>query len=817
MKTKLTLFLLSLLNISIAIAQNDTIFLESSLKSLITQRRSDFRFKIGERDKSFISLKHSQTNTSYSISGWDTSKKSYLSIQFKKGNEKGFLINYETKQAYKYEEGDKKVYLLETAFENVLPNDKDLLQHDHPHKSYQFKEDQLLPVGNNLTDGAHLLQSRPGASTTILLDFDGEDISGWGYNFPEVYASNYTDDQIRKVWEVITADFLMFDVNITTDSNVFNSYATEDKLKCVFGTCTGLNKVGGLSLVNIFGTASGSLVNSNNSSNDIISVAHIGSHEIGHGLGLMHDGTMWPGPSVPYYEGHADWAPIMGTSYYKKYVTWSKGEYEFASQAQDDLQIIAGHLGNATDDKTSIESLVIGKGDSLNRADNYGVIENPNDVDTFQFELTEFGPVKLNIGTSVEHTNLDVEVELLDSNGASLTSKNILLNRTCEIDTNLNAGVYFLLVKAGSENGPNDGFTKYSSFGYYDINGTIPSSKKPSYDLSIAEVKGFEAICGESIIGDVTIKNLGDSAINGGELSILVDGILIESIPFSRILVSSESYDITGVTVNVKGAHNLKFEVNPTNGIVEDIESNNSIQIHYTLNEGTHVELKTNLLSYDSEAPFTWQIMSNSGVIVNGFNIELENSINDVTQEFCLTDDCYDFVMTGDFNLCSAYSDYQSGVTYVAGDKVNYNGAIYESKWWNSNVPTSSAWFKVKDCNEGNYFVELKNKEVDTLLLDIQNQPSDAEFCLLNVLTSTGSITDINEIKLFPNPTTQILNISFDEIINELRLLNLSGAEILKTQPNQKDIKLDLVHFPPGVYFVQINNSFIGEKIILTK
>ncbi len=90
MKTKLTLFLLSLLNISIAIAQNDTIFLESSLKSLITQRRSDFRLKIGERDKSFIALKHSQTNTSYSISGWDTSGKSYLSVQFKKGNEKGF-------------------------------------------------------------------------------------------------------------------------------------------------------------------------------------------------------------------------------------------------------------------------------------------------------------------------------------------------------------------------------------------------------------------------------------------------------------------------------------------------------------------------------------------------------------------------------------------------------------------------------------------------------------------------------------------------------------------------------------------------------
>ncbi len=44
------------------------------------------------------------------------------------------------------------------------------------------------------------------------------------------------------------------------------------------------------------------------------------SHEVGHTVGLSHDGTATTG----YYSGHGDWAPIMGVGYYEPITQFSK-------------------------------------------------------------------------------------------------------------------------------------------------------------------------------------------------------------------------------------------------------------------------------------------------------------------------------------------------------------------------------------------------------------------------------------------------------------------------------------------------------------
>ena len=51
-------------------------------------------------------------------------------------------------------------------------------------------------------------------------------------------------------------------------------------------------------------------------------LAEAASHEVGHNLGLSHDGTA----STGYYSGQGAWAPIMGVGYYKPITQWSKGE-----------------------------------------------------------------------------------------------------------------------------------------------------------------------------------------------------------------------------------------------------------------------------------------------------------------------------------------------------------------------------------------------------------------------------------------------------------------------------------------------------------
>ena len=71
------------------------------------------------------------------------------------------------------------------------------------------------------------------------------------------------------------------------------------------------------------------------------SIAEAASHEAGHNLGLSHDG----GTGTPYYQGHGDWAPIMGVGYYREISQWSKGENAGATNDEDDLALVVQHGG----------------------------------------------------------------------------------------------------------------------------------------------------------------------------------------------------------------------------------------------------------------------------------------------------------------------------------------------------------------------------------------------------------------------------------------------------------------------------------------
>jgi len=382
----------------------------------------------------------------------------------------------------------------------------------------ELPEEHPDPAIPGYQNGVVPLQSLPGGEVVLYIDFDGEEgpHAGWG-DF-DAAAPSVTNSQIRDVWERVAEDFAPFNINVTTDLQVYLDAPENSRQRCIVTPTTDASP----------GDAGVAIVGSFNSTGDIPCWAfyasgkigaEIISHELGHTLNLAHDGRT--SPAEGYYAGHGSgnvgWAPIMGTGYFKNLTQWSKGEYlnayESPTVPQDDLAIITeqnNDIDYRTDDHgedlASASYLRIDPDDDSVESD--GVIETSTDVDAFRFTLTSGGTVSLNAKPVSDGPNLDIKIGLYDDGGNHIVSDDPSAELFGSITRFLSAGTYTFRVTGtapGDELGT--GYTDYASLGFYSITGTVPNAKLPQR-FEVAENAPID-----DIIDDVIPQNVHDGDI----------------------------------------------------------------------------------------------------------------------------------------------------------------------------------------------------------------------------------------------------------------------------------------------------------------
>lgn len=246
------------------------------------------------------------------------------------------------------------------------------------------------------------LQSLPGATGVLYLDYDGEDgpHAGWG-NF-DAQKHSVSNAGIQAVWERVAEDFAPFNFNVTTDLAVYLAAPETSRQRCIVTkTTTAAPGAGGVAYVGSFNWAGDTPCWAYYGSGK--NAAEVISHELGHTLTLSHDGRTTPAEG--YYGGHGTgdtaWAPIMGVGYYRNLSQWSKGEYLNANQTQDDLdRIIVNNNSGAyrTDDHGGdhagaswLDFAVSGV------VDDEGVIEESSDTDALRFTVQTAGSLNLTV------------------------------------------------------------------------------------------------------------------------------------------------------------------------------------------------------------------------------------------------------------------------------------------------------------------------------------------------------------------------------------------------------------------------------------
>ncbi|NOT58605.1 MAG: hypothetical protein HOP19_00090 [Acidobacteria bacterium] len=397
------------------------------------------------------------------------------------------------------------------------------------------------------------LHSLPGATKTIYLDFDGHTTSGtaWNANFnggADIVStpfdmdgkpafSNAELDRIQLIWQRVAEEYAPFAVDVTTQDpgvealrNLGDGDPAWGIRVIISPTNYFYSSAGGVAYIGSFTW--------NNDTPTFAFTTQLGpngekyiadavTHEVGHTLGLSHDGV---NGVTAYYQGDADtgtpsWAPIMGIGYYQTLVQWSKGEYANANNLQDDLAIIATNNGFTyrNDDHSNALSGATPLTVNGTSVSGKGLIERTTDLDYFSFQ-TGAGTVSFNVTGNPRDANLDVQVTLYDANGTAILVNNPA-GLSASFSTTLTAGTYYLALDGAGTGDPAQGYySDYGSLGEFTISGTVAAAttvSQPSvmhlgnlnHANSLAKNGSWNATV------TVTAHATGDSMLGGAAIS----------------------------------------------------------------------------------------------------------------------------------------------------------------------------------------------------------------------------------------------------------------------------------------------------------
>jgi hypothetical protein len=299
------------------------------------------------------------------------------------------------------------------------------------------------------------------------------------------------------------------------------------------------------------------------------------------------------------------------------------------------------------------------------------------------------------------------------------------------------------------------------------VNGYDPSGGVPIQVDPIASAVGGVSgtFCSAEVTPTVTLANGGAITLTAVTITYGFDGNNNLTYNWTGSLAQWQSTTITLPMVSLSnGVHTFNAVIsNPNTGVDENNLNNAQNSTLNVVLNGQAVVLDLTLDCYGSET--SWELQNATGTVIYSGSGYLDDAAGLVTETWCLDFGCY---------------------AYVIED--SYGDGIYGLPWCDSS---------------GNVVISSLGDSLTGISAD-NSDFGDSE--TLNFCVTGGGLDALNQesIKVYPNPSTDVVNWVSSAVVNSYAIVDLQGKKVLERQNvHATQFQVSMANLSPGVYVLQ--------------
>lgn len=311
--------------------------------------------------------------------------------------------------------------------------------------------------------------------------------------------------------------------------------------------------------------------------------------------------------------------------------------------------------------------------------------------------------------------------------------------------------------------------------------GTITPSG--NVEINCGENKEFVITANEGYeIENVVVDGQSQGAITSYTFENVTEaGHSIEA-TFNEIIVVPECNAVTNLTASVENYGIVLSWNSADNAISYDI---------YRNGERIATETNTSAIDLQGHEGDTYYIITNCA---NGGASDASETITATAEPTC----------NAITNLTARVESYGIVLAWEAAE----NAVSYDIYCNGNRISTAST----------TSYIDLQGHEGDTyyIITNCANGgTSDASESATAIVTSISEVE--NNIAIFPNPATDIVEISATQNITRIEVVSAAGQVLKETEVNEESVSINVENLPSGTYFVRIfsNSNVIVKKLVV--